>query len=57
MCFRPKMYLCAKSMSEIIVQPKESQLSISFGTFLTKYDVTNSTPLCENEQNEREIIQ
>ena len=55
----PKMWFCAKSVSKIIVSPKELQLPVSVGTFLTNKDVTNlskHTPLCENEENEREIL-
>ena len=46
------------------VQPKEMQISVSIGTFLTNYDVTNRklqqtqcTPLYENKQFESKIIQ
>ena len=38
--FCPKMYFCAKRASKIIVPPKEMQLSVSIGTFLTLHDVT-----------------
>ena len=33
--------LCAKRASKIIASPKELQLSVCIGTFLTNYDVTN----------------
>ena len=36
----PKMYLCTKRASKIIVPPKEMLLSFSIGTFLTSSDVT-----------------
>ena len=35
------LYLCAKRASKIIVQPMEMLLSLSIGTFLTNYDVTD----------------
>ena len=34
-------YFCTKRASKIIVLPKELSLSVSIGTFLTNYDITN----------------
>ena len=42
----PKMQFYAKSASKITVPPKELQLFVSIGTFLTNYDVINRKLYC-----------
>ena len=57
------MYLCAKRASKNMVLPKEYQLSLSIGTFLTNNNFINRKLyvltyfMDENEQIEREIVQ
>ena len=61
----PKIHLCAKRESKIIIPHKKMGLSFSIGTFLRNYDVTYRKlsyvliypPLHKNEKIEREIIQ
>ena len=39
--FAQKCFSCPKSANKVIVRPKEMLLSLSIGTFLANYDVTN----------------
>ena len=39
--FPHKKMVCGKRASKMIVPPKKMLLSLSIGTFLTNYDVTN----------------